>query len=425
MGYKWKPLKVKVDSFLHFSLALFAFFLPIHEKISTLFIFVCLGLSFLNWKNWNKFLIKEGVFLLALYTIYVFAYANDNLGFGFHLFERKAALLIFPLIFSFSNIDYTRFVFIIKAFVLGCVFSYFICLVHPFIFSFDWIQFEFIPIKSPNGIIFENENYNWLNYFTSLNFTNTIDRAYFACYSVFALTFVLLFRKEYEKREFTLLVVFLLFAIIQIHSISGFLSATAVCVLFVFSIKDIRKKIALFGLFSGIVLISILYSPRLKEYVGEVKDLVTTGELDDHFLNERFAFWKNAITVYKKKPIIGNGIKTAQKLMNEEHERTLNWSPEWVKEVNFNAHNQYLQFLIESGLIGLIIYLFTILWFLFKQMKKENILAKKIAFYFMVIFSLHLLSESMIYRYLGISFFSFFYCLLLVFNPKIEVVEQT
>lgn len=413
-------MKNKVNVLLNFSITLFIFFLPVNEKISTIIIFLCLGIAFFNFRYFNiKLLTKSFIFLIALYFVYVLAYVKDNLGFGIHLFETKASLLIFPIIFSFTNINYNNLILICKAFVFGCLISYFLCLFHPLIYNFDWIEFEFLPIKPIEFLIIKNENYNWVNYFLSIDFANTIDRAYFSCFIVFALAIVLFFRKEFENKTIMVIVLFLLMALFQLNAVTGLISLSFVFICFILSLKNTKLKIALFSILMFFVIIFISYSPRLKEYTTEFKTFVKNGNnLENSFLNERLAFWKSSIRVYNVSPIFGNGIKNTQKMLNKEHQEILNWSPEWVEANNYNAHNQYLQFLIELGIIGLLIYCLSILWFLIKLNKTKNRKLRLIGLIFTGILSIHMLSESIIYRYLGIAFFSCFYCLFLAFNES-------
>lgn len=409
-------MKDRANNLVVYSIALFAFFLPVNEKLSTLSIFICLGAAFFNWRNFNKdYIIKQVVFIIFLYFVYIFAYLKDGLGFGIYLFETKASLIIFPIIFALTKIDHEGMLIICKAFVFGCISSYLLCFLHPLIYSFDWSEFEFIPIKEKEFLLIKSENYNWINYFFSLDFVKTIPRAYFACYIVFSLALVIVFRKEFEKKTRLILLFLLLMALFQINSISGFISLSFVITFFVFYLKETKFKIVLFGSLVLCVFYFGSYSPRVKEYVVEIKLFLKNGNsLENSFLNERSAFWKNSIKVFKVSPIFGNGIRTSQKMLNKENQKMLGWSTKWIEMNNYNAHNQYLQFLMESGVSGFLVFLLSVFWFIKKTWKYKEL--KIIGILFMLIISIHMLSESIIYRYLGIAFFSCFYCLFLAKN---------
>lgn len=410
---------------LYSIISLFAFFLPISEKISTLIIICAIPLCIINYKNWDYEVLRGTFFLLILYGVYVFAYAKDNTGFGIHWFEKKASLLIFPIIFCFTPIDKERFVRILKSFILGCVVSYFVCLLYPLFFDFNWSEMEFLPLREKSSLLIKNENYNWINYFISIEFSNTIDRAYLACYIVFSLVFIMIFNKEFSKTSIFGLVFFLFLALIQFSSVSGMVSLSMVPLLGLFYFK--KTKIRLISICFYLLVFSVFHftTQRTQEYFKEVSSWFK-GDVSDqnNILNDRIGFWKSAENVFYKNPIIGSGIKTSQRMMNQEQQNILGWSEEWVNNSNFNAHNQYLQFLIESGIIGLLIYLFAIIWF-FLKLRNYKRSIKFLGVFFIIIFSIHCLSESMMNRYVGIAFFSFFYSLFMSYKNTDNATKES
>ena len=81
------------------------------------------------------------------------------------------------------------------------------------------------------------------------------------------------------------------------------------------------------------------------------------------------------------------------------------------KNEKYHAHNQYLQILLDIGLIGFIPFILLFVYFLrFCYYIKDKKL-KMIAINFILIIGINFLFESMFERYSGISFFAFFYCL--------------
>lgn len=417
--------KEYLENALYISLAAFAFFLPISQKISTLFIVSSLLLCFTNVNQRNVSVLKKNAILIVLYFIFIFAYARDGMGFGFHWFETKASLVVFPILFYFTPVPYDRLVQIFEAFVFGCVISYFVCLVHPFVFSFDWSALEFLPIRSDVvSLPIKNENYNWLNYFISIGFNNTIDRAYLSCYTVYSLSFLTLFAKEFEKKVLVSLIFFMLLALVQIGSMSGIISLSVIPLLSFFYFKEKKIKLVSAGFYIAVFFTFFVTTNRFRMYYQEVSDeIVGTGLSQNTIMNDRIAFWKGSIAVFSENPIWGNGVQTAQKMMNEEQRVILGWSDQWVGNSNFNAHNLYLQLLIEMGIIGLSVYGIAILWLLYSA-RKFNRRMQFLTVFFILLFSIHSISESMFNRYVGISFFSFFYCLLMTHGSERTVLKR-
>ena len=83
---------------------------------------------------------------------------------------------------------------------------------------------------------------------------------------------------------------------------------------------------------------------------------------------------------------------------------------------NFNAHNQFLQVLIDHGLIGLLILLFYSFFMIYSSIVKK----KFIFTIFLCIIILNFLTESILETQSGVIFFAFFNTILFFdwFNLK-------
>lgn len=77
-----------------------------------------------------------------------------------------------------------------------------------------------------------------------------------------------------------------------------------------------------------------------------------------------------------------------------------------------NAHNQYPQIYLASGLFGLLIFVASLAVGLLVALKHNNMLY----FLFSLLFSFHLSVESMFDRQAGVVFYAFFNSLLFVFS---------
>jgi O-antigen ligase len=127
-----------------------------------------------------------------------------------------------------------------------------------------------------------------------------------------------------------------------------------------------------------------------------------TASLND----ERLGIWRSAINVIQKYPLIGVGTGDSfDKLENEF--KLLGYTQGFYK--NLNAHNQYLETLISSGVIGLLFFLVIFGVMIFFAIKDRNTLYGV----FIIMMLIFFIFESMLERLAGVSFFSLFSFLLM------------
>jgi O-antigen ligase len=80
-----------------------------------------------------------------------------------------------------------------------------------------------------------------------------------------------------------------------------------------------------------------------------VERLLSTGsELSEGTLNERSIIWQYAFEVWQQHPIIGQGIGSFRRIINEYN-------------INLTAHNSFVGITVEQGVIGLLFYLAVLL----------------------------------------------------------------
>lgn len=118
--------------------------------------------------------------------------------------------------------------------------------------------------------------------------------------------------------------------------------------------------------------------------------------------NERLILWNAAIESYKTNPIFGIG-------NNEGYESIMKLSG-----IDKNTHNQYLQILVNTGLFGLILFLF----YLFAPLYFSRF-NKDIVFGIIFFVAFNLFTENALDRQWGIVIVSFFYSAI-IFNDKYE-----
>lgn len=90
----------------------------------------------------------------------------------------------------------------------------------------------------------------------------------------------------------------------------------------------------------------------------------------------RSIVWQGAIEIFKKHPIIGTGVETFAYAYYEVKPVEHNLLSEWDFLYN-KAHNEYLNYLATTGMLGLGTYLFIIVWVIRYTIKSLQKMAKK------------------------------------------------
>jgi O-antigen ligase len=131
----------------------------------------------------------------------------------------------------------------------------------------------------------------------------------------------------------------------------------------------------------------------------------------------RVKVWKNAINIFKDSPVYGYGFNKSQEVLMKQYQTT-NFRRAYIN--NFNAHNQYLQSLIDSGIIGLLTLILMILAPLFKATKNNQDYL-----FFLLIIVVILIPESFFLRQNGIIFYCFFNMFFYLSNKERLIRESS
>jgi O-antigen ligase len=123
---------------------------------------------------------------------------------------------------------------------------------------------------------------------------------------------------------------------------------------------------------------------------------------DSNQKDARLIIWSHSLEVIKKKPIFGYGIGDALDVLISKHEEK---NYEVGVSRSLDAHNQFLETWMQSGVFGLIA-LIAVFWFPFRQSVRQK---QEILFLFLAVSFIQLLFESMFIRLAGVVYFSFFY----------------
>lgn len=414
----------KIQKWLFFS---FAFFLPLSQRISTLNIIALISICILVIKKDQMNSIKGLLYPVILYLIYCFSLVySSELQFG--IIEQKASLLAFPIIFFLKKDISSYVITIFKCFVFACLIALLLCEINAFINSFHFENFTFDTRINKSVSTYHSLKTDE-NYFFSYSFSFIHQTVYFSMYLLFAIS-ILLFNSRIIKNQKAknLAIVFLLLGVFQTLNKAGILILFLLTIYFVFC-KVNKKKYALIGsiLITLIGLVFFIKNPRFEnfkktifesKYEMGVKDFKKIKNNNPNRGNFRLMLWDSSLDLIIENPILGIGAGGSHNRLYEVFAVKRQW---FDKSEKFHSHNQYLQIILDIGILGLIVFLLIIREIIiFKSKKTIN---NKIFNSFILIVGINFLFESMFERYSGISFFCFFYCLL-ISTKNINHVRQ-
>ena len=151
------------------------------------------------------------------------------------------------------------------------------------------------------------------------------------------------------KLVLKILEVIALFSIILLQSRLGLISVLTIYLLYFILMKPLRKNIYISLLISSLF---FLYF-NSNDFQNKIEKTYSFQNLgDDDSTIQRLSFYQTSISLFKENPLFGNGLgswkyKSSQN-DNTENRKIL---------VPYYTHNDFLQTLMETGLIGLLIYI--------------------------------------------------------------------
>ncbi|MEO0553748.1 MAG: O-antigen ligase family protein [Bacteroidota bacterium] len=335
--------------------------------------------------------------------------------------EKKAAFLIFPLIYLLDPLFIKNNVkSVTKAFCVGVMFVNLVCYVNAFYrFIFDTQTLQSSSNWDNISVLSATDNAFKYDYFFYQEFLSpfAIPPFYFSLYVSFSISilfFIYLFRaKRASNKKIILIVAYILISVLVLVQ----LSVRGVIIPFIILgggvlvwnlLRSKVPKITIIGisLFAVILLVLIFQAPLVKKRLfKDLQDSISNyHEARPNSIKLRLIIYECAVNVLKQSPLIGYGQRESNELLWQCSQEKL--PKEYTHK--YNAHNQYLQFSIQFGLLGLIIILTPIV--------SPILYFRRCRSLYIIFFSLVLIgfmSESMLSRFHGFMFFFFFYTILL------------
>lgn len=391
--------------------------MPVYHRFLPPFMILWGVLWLFDIRTWTRGItrIKSQHKILFIIFIIFFAWQifgmlySDNPKEGWRNIELRLSLLLFPLVLiSPGDMIKRKISTLLRLFAIS-TFSYLlICYGYAFYRSLDF----------QNGILTFNPHlpvYVWLNYFYGLEFAIFQHPSYLSMYALLSvfIAFESFFDRSVSKNQryfWFVIGIILLVSMYFLSSRAGILAAIILVPFYLFRkfrMKGENRYLGI-GIFGGILILLpiLLTNPRVNNYLK----WRSGKELNNMIIKEdRITIWNTVNNILKQNIVFGVGTGDIQDELNKEYVKTGNTR---LAEDNFNAHNQYIEVILENGLIGLVLFLLLFGVMFYISISERNIIY--MMFLFIVLFSF--LFETMLNRLAGVSFFSLFSFLLIHIN---------
>ncbi|HUW04873.1 MAG TPA: O-antigen ligase family protein [Williamwhitmania sp.] len=296
------------------------------------------------------------------------------------------------------------------SFVLGCVaatiyyFGYAIYRSSEFVNGI-WV---FNPIPTSG----------WNNYFLSTEFSHLIHPSYLALYLLVAILIIGFALRRWRRIRSILKIavilgtIVLLSSLILLQSRAGILGFGLLALVWLFYLVFAKRRYILgVGVFLALMSLAIIVFTKFNRLANTAKSLENTADFGfnrqskDDATAIRFWIWKSDFLLIKEHPVWGVGTGDVRDMLQKQYERQGMTN---AAQERLNAHNQYLETWLGTGIFGLLALLAMLFVPLWVGVKKGDWLVVG----FLSLCSVSFMFESMLNTIAGVGFFAIFYTLL-------------
>ena len=400
-----KSKKFKVSLF-EGSTYLFVGTLPLFLSINTIAIWIFVVSSFivLGFKKRKEILWKRRAFIIPFiflfFLYFIGLWTSTNTDIVLKNITRVLTLLLLPVIILSHNKEDFNFKKIYYSLGAGLLIGMFIC----WGFVIASIVTNATPLRQA-PYFFEWIYSNW-----NLVKPIGVHPNYFALLIVILVLAIikteeLKFLRKNKLKLILLLIPFFLF-LFELSSRVAMLAFVLVIIVSVLQNRSRKKGILIGLLIVGLIVLSVKF-----DYLGNKFSGLVDGR--GNIKVERIQRWDFIIREFKKedKLILGVGSGDTEEIYTRAY---LNGNFKTALVENYNAHNQFVEFLVSNGYFGLLVFVWVLLFFAFKTKLKGEALS-----FFITIVLLSFI-ESFLCRAKGVFIFSFFMSFfLLMYSDKL------
>lgn len=380
-------------------LQLFVFVLPFDILYSNIALFLVLATTLLDLNRSKLLRIPKQVWIFQLLYFLAaagYVYSSHKHAAGF-LLERQLTILLIPLLLPLAiEFDDSRKRGLLNAFTLSLVLT----IPYLFVNAFGMLRQMKLPLS---GIMSQE--------FFHHRFSDPIGihAGYLSLYVAIAIFYLLqrLFEPASKTQQllfsFGLLILFAGLFFLAARNVWG---ATFVIVCGVFPFFYIRNKLRFFSVVIVLLAAALLAATQVpylkKRFTSEfASDISAAHNRDFTGVEPRIDRWVCAGELIAKSPLYGYGTGDEIPMLQAQYmQHGLYIS--YLEE--FNAHNQYLSYLLKNGIIGLAALLFCFGWFLRLAVRAKDF----IYISFLLLLLIGFATENILDTNKGILFFALF-----------------
>ena len=316
---------------------------------------------------------------------------------------REVVIFIFPLIFCFNSLDIKKYrPLLLFIFTIGCTLT----VIYLYVDALLAIKFYKIPLNS----IFTTA-------FTSHNFSEPIamHATFFSLQLVIALVFMLYYLLNYKTSQalkiiYTICCLILLGGLMQLGSKSILITLFFIFALaFPYCLSTWKKRLRFVGAIAAasVVILGLILSNATfrAKYINDMQTDLSPLQPGQNS-EPRLARWEVISSVIKSSPIIGHGSGSEIAILSDQFFNHKLYNS-YIEKLN--AHNQYLSFLLKSGIWGLVVYLIVLAYGFKMALQHKDVLFIS----FMLLIAIVSMSENILDVDKGVFFYGFFFSLFL------------
>jgi O-antigen ligase len=337
--------------------------------------------------------------LASVFFITVFStiYSANRIA-AFNEWSKQILILLFPVFFCFLRLDLKKYrSFLLLSFSIVCTAT----VAYLYLDAFFTLRYYLLPLSSLFSHAFTNHNFSA---------PIGIHATFFSMQLALSLIYLLsVFFKEprLRYRIFFLACIVILFAgIIQLSSKSVCFCLFLVvnlAVPYFLLLKPARRKYILITASLSVVVILLIFklSTFRERFISQLHNDLSQAPAAG-FDDPRLARWKLVAELIAKAPVTGYGAASEIPLLKDTFFENRLYNS-YLHQLN--AHNQYLSFLLKSGVPGLLIYLGTLIFGLRIAVGKRDL----VFFVFVLVIAFVSVSENLLDVDKGIIFYAFFF----------------
>lgn len=216
------------------------------------------------------------------------------------------------------------------------------------------------------------------------------------------------------RRRWIVVVPLLLFFMVMLYFISTRISIIGLGIgMVALLMTEVKGKVKWLGLVAPILILSLFAMPNFQKRfepsgteIGDVSDVAF-----------RKYHWKSVLETIQEHPLLyGTGSGSGRDFLFERYRHYRLTS---AYELNYNAHNQFLEYMLDFGVLGLLTFL-SMLGYLYSRLVKDK---NGLGLAMLVVFTIYFITESVFSSQAGVVTFAIVMSVLTAYNPDKEDIS--